>query len=347
MSHEPGKRGWADRLIDTLQLKIEEGIREQGGSVAFLVPGLGHLLALAVQTVGPERFRDLALYGGGFLELPRRIFPIGQTGDKAHRLANNAFNEFFKSLAATPGKLSSTEVGSRFDAILAQLGISTKDAKGGATMEGEQVVVVVPRANPDQAQAHHPSCVAIPPRTILDQWQDRQGRQQSREKPNPAYTFLAIPRSDAEAQGVNKHADCFQIFETAASAKKKSAPKKERPLAILQQLDPAEKNEFNVWLQGLAPDQRTRLFHELEQRLTSVEELKGLLAVPRAQRYEAVIMFTDRFQERAEEAGNWALGQARSGVAELRAATQAAAQTVEDTTQRLRAWHQRLKARLP
>lgn len=349
MAHATGDRtGW-DTIVDMLKPRLEHTLREHGGRVIFAIPALGDALKYAVRRFGAKPFANAVLVGGGYAKFPRRWFRPGTVGDRLQRLANEAVDEFAQAIAKQGLDASPEELEGTIDQVMARL----RGKADGETPEGREIVEMVivqtmKEGDLVRRESHHRNCVDLPPLVLADSFRDQRGQQRERKKPNPA--LREMPRDHAKAQGIPEHVDCMPIFETE---KTKQAPaaktggKQKKPAEIIAELTDSERKKLLDKLKALTPEERAHVMHEFEERLTSVEELRGVLALSDATSLpEAVGLLKDKFQERVEGALRWVGGRAQAAEDNLRAAAAQSAQGLAAARQQLAGVKARLRAKL-
>lgn len=311
MPHEAGPRSAADVALDMFKPFVESAIREHSGSVILWVPAVGDGLKYAIRVLGRKPVAGLAKASGGFFRPPRSWFPSGEAGNQMYRLAHEALGELGQAIAHTAEEIPDEELDNRIDhaikKLLTRFGSNAGgvvEAGGSTPMTADPEVIVLKQgaAGAETYEAHHSSCVALPPATVEETLPAQGGKPPKKiQKPNPA--LRKIPRSHAKAQGIVEHGVCMAIFAPQALLPDKSATAgKKKPLEIMGELTDAEHAELMSWIQtGLTPQQRDYVDHEFEARLTSVAELREILRHPAPVRLAAVGKLKDMAMEKFEK----------------------------------------------
>lgn len=337
MPHEAGPRSAADVALDMFKPFVESAIREHSGSVILWVPLLGDGLKYAIRLLGRKPVAGLAKASGGFFRPPRSWFPSGEMGNQMHRLAHEALGELGQAIAHTAEEISDEELETTIDRsiqkLLARFGGHVGDgaeAGGSQPMATDPEVVVWKQgaAGAETHEAHHPSCVALPPATVEETLPAQGGKPPKKiQKPNPA--LRKIPRSHAKAQGIGEHGACMAIFAPQApSPATPTTGGKKKPLEIMGELTDPEHAELMSWMQALTAKKRKYVNHEFEARLTSVAELREILRHPAPLRLAAVGKLKDVVMEKFEktrdelragvDATTLTMGVARAGMRSVR-----------------------------
>lgn len=322
---ETGERSFGDKVLDTFRPKIDQIIQQYAGRIVFAIPALGDLLKYAVHQVGGGAFSNAVLFGGGWANVPRSMFRVGPAGDSLYRLANEILDELAQAVARTGRELSEEELVGNIEQIVGRL-TRREESKGEEAMQKQEGYLWTRREGDEQVQDfHHSDCVRLPPLTTEEDFIGKGGKKGKRGRSNPELRKMSL--ASAHAQGVRQCGTCKPLFEAAAKPEKEiSQPKKKKPLEITVELTQAERDDLLDWLERLTPARCKRVMSEFEKRLTSVEELRGLLAYPthtdpkKDLRYRAVEQLKDVVQERVEKAGKAAWKQTKKSRKEAQTA---------------------------